>query len=159
MTSVTASAMARVAYEARRLYSAELGQAQPISWEDAPLEERRQALLGVQAVLSGTARSGAHLHDAWSRHGLEAPPHPLIAPGYEQLPITERRKVLLFRAVILALVDGPCNGYCHDEKCPDLSDHICHLDTCVSRFGVPPGLWRPQTSGGGDGGARLGLYC
>jgi hypothetical protein len=144
MISVTASAMARVAYEARRLYSAELGQAQHIAWEDAPLEERRRALLGVEAVLSGTARSGAHLHDAWSRRAAAAPPDQLIAPGYDQLPIAERRKILLFRAVILALVDGPCNGYCHDEKCADLSDHICHLDTCVSRFGIPPGLWSPQ---------------
>ena len=64
---------------------------------------------------------------------------------YHDLPIAQRRKVLLFRATVLALVDGPCTGLCHDEKCRIIEDHACHLDTCLSRFGIPPGAWdRPS---------------
>jgi hypothetical protein len=96
-----------------------------------------EAIAGAEAVLSGEARSGAHLHDALSRR---------VEPGYDQLGLDQRRKVLLFRAVVLALIDGPCNGFCHDEHCPILEDHDCHLDTCMSKFGVPPGLWSPSAS-------------
>jgi hypothetical protein len=105
-----------------------------------------EAMVGVQAVLSGEARSGAHLHEAWSKR-TNPMPFGVLLPGYDQLDVADRRKVLLFRAVVLALIDGPCNGYCHDDKCPNLEDHDCHLDTCMSRFGVPPGLWQ-ETPGG-----------
>ena len=49
--------------------------------------------------------------------------------------------MLLFRATVLALVDGPCTGLCHDEKCRIIEDHPCHLETCLSRFGIQPHAW------------------
>lgn len=139
MSIVTASDIARVAYEARRSYSLALGEQPPPPWEEAPPGARSEAILGAEAVLTGEARSGAHLHDAWIRRAGLWPP-----AGYEQLDLDERRKVLLFRAVVLAMIDGPCNGFCHDEACANLDDHACHLDTCMSRFGVPPGVWRAR---------------
>ena len=129
MSPETAAAMARVAYEARRAYARALGEVDEPSWELASAVQRLHAVAGVQAVLSGEARSGAH--------------------RYDQLGLEERRKVLLFRAVVLAMVDGPCNGFAHLSSWQNPEDHECHLDTCMSRFGVPPGLWRdpdPMTS-------------
>lgn len=143
MSGVTASEIARVAYEARRCYARALREPAPPRWEDAPPGARNEAIAGVEAVLTGQARSGAHLHDAWIRRASRDDVGAL-APGYDQLGVDQRRKVLLFRAVVLAMVDGPCNGFCHDESCSNLDDHGCHLDTCMSRFGVPPGLWRAR---------------
>lgn len=144
MIGIEPTAIARVAYEARRVYARALGDEVLPDWDDAPLELRREALLGVEAVLCGAASTGARLHDVLTRQA-----HPLRPPGalfkmdYHDLPIAERRKVLLFRATVLALVDGPCTGLCHDEKCETIEDHACHLETCLSRFGIQPGAWAP----------------
>lgn len=140
MSMVTALDIAHVAYEARRFYALALREEPPPPWEDAPPGAQNEAIAGAEAVLTGEARSGAHLHDAWIRRAAVYP-QPRLAPGYAQLDVEQRRKVLLFRAVVLAMIDGPCNGFCHDEACRKLDDHDCHLDTCMSRFGVPPGLW------------------
>jgi hypothetical protein len=148
MSVVGPSAMARIAYEARRVYARALGEQEPPAWDEASPQQREAALAGVEAVLCGTANNGARLHDVWRRRT-----DPLDSPGaifkgdYHDLPIEQRRKVLLFRAIVLALVDGPCTGLCHDEKCQAIEDHPCHLDTCLSRFGIPPGPWdRPKPS-------------
>jgi hypothetical protein len=142
MRSPTASGIARVAYEATRAYSSLLGHVARPDWPVASPRQRRDALLGVQAVLSGEARSGALLHELWIKTRAGRPAEGSVAQRYAELAITERRRILLFRAVVLALVDGPCSGYSHDQDCPTLDDHDCHLDTCVSRFGIPPGFWR-----------------
>jgi hypothetical protein len=144
MSGVSASEIARVAYEAQRCYARALREPPPPPWDEAPPRLQLEAIAGAEAVLTGRARSGAHLHDAWLRR---AGPDdlPRLPPGYAELHVDQRRKVLLFRAVVLALVDGPCNGFCHDDACSNLDDHACHLDTCMSRFGVPPGLWRPRS--------------
>jgi hypothetical protein len=167
MSSVTTSAVAiaRVAYEAERVYSRALGERVQPEWEDASGQERSDAIAGVEAVLSGEARSGEHLHEAWARRAAAFPSLELFAPGYRELDLEQRRKILLFRAVVLALVDGPCNGFCHDDKCRNLDDHTCHLDTCMSKFGVPPGLLAaPPGPPGGEAGhghahAATKLYC
>jgi hypothetical protein len=160
MSEVTAMDIARVAYEARRAYAVALGEPAPPAWDEAPVDARREAILGAEAVLSGEARSGAHLHETWARRAEGFPPPGSLPCGYEGLGLDERRKVLLFRAVVLAVIDGPCNGFCHDDKCPSLEDHDCHLDTCLSKFGVPPGLWRsPPARPVPRGGAPSKLYC
>jgi hypothetical protein len=145
MSAVNPAEIARVAYEARRMYGRALGEQTQPSWEEAERRQQEDAIAGVEAVLSGEARSGLHLLDAWVRRGAGFPSLETLLPDYQQLGVDDRRKILLFRAVVLALVDGPCNGFCHDEKCANLEDHDCHLDTCLSRFGVPPGLWQGQT--------------
>ena len=146
MSRVEPFAIARIAYEARRVYARALGEYGLPDWDEASPQEREAALAGVEAVLCGAASSGARLHEVWTRQT-----NPLDSPGamfrvdYHDLPIEQRRKVLLFRATVLALVDGPCSGLCHDEKCQIIEDHACHLDTCLSRFGIPPGAWdRPK---------------
>jgi hypothetical protein len=150
MRSPTASGIARVAYEATRAYSSLLGHAARPDWAAASPRQRRDVLLGVKAVLSGEARSGAHLHALWMASRAARLAQAARVPRYADIDIVERRRILLFRAVVLALVDGPCSGYCHDADCPTVDDHDCHLDTCVSRFGVPPGFW-PALLGTQDG--------
>ena len=140
MKSPTANGIARVAYEATRAYSSVFGKAGRPDWLAASPRHHEDALVGVQAVLSGEARSGERLHHVWVESAAGGPFHSLPAPAYDQLSITERRKILLFRAVVLSMIDGPCSGDCHDVDCPALDDHACHLENCVSRFGVPPGL-------------------
>jgi hypothetical protein len=157
MSSVTMTSMARVAYEAHRAYAHALGEDEQPKWEQASPRQRMEAMAGVQAVLSGEARSGAHLHEAWSKRATRVP-FGVLTPGYDQLGVADRRKVLLFRAVVLALIDGPCNGFCHDDKCPNLDDHDCHLDTCMSRFGVPPGLWQETPAATASGGQSATSY-
>jgi hypothetical protein len=157
MSPVTALAIARVAYEARRAYARALGEEEPPTWEVATPRQRMEAMLGVQAVLSGEARSGRHLHEALARSSAPVTVA-RSAPRYEQLAIEQRRKILLFRAVALALVDGPCDGFCHDEKCGDMEDHACHLDTCMSRYGVPPGLWEASVQASVTGSDGPTLY-
>jgi hypothetical protein len=144
MSSVEPTAIARVAYEARRGYARALGEQALPDWDDAPPQLRQEVLLGVEAVLRGTATTGARLHDVLTRqaHPLDSP-CALFKVDYHDLPIEQRRKVLLFRATVLALVDGPCTGLCHDEKCQTIEDHPCHLETCLSRFGIQPGAWHP----------------
>ena len=162
MSAPKASAIARVAYEAERVYASALGEGAPPSWEDASRQEQGAAIAGVEAVLSGEARSGEHLHEAWARQGMAVPALAMETSRYHALSVEQRRNLLLFRAVVLALIDGPCNGFCHDEKCPNLEDHDCHLETCMSRFGVPPGLWqseRRRSGAGAEEAAAVTLYC
>jgi hypothetical protein len=166
MSSVKASAIARVAYEAERVYANALGEDPAPRWEEASRQEQVAVIAGVEAVLSGEARSGAHLHEAWGRQGTLFPELEPVAPSYDELTLEQRRKLLLFRAVVVALVDGPCNGFCHDEKCGNLEDHDCHLDTCMSKFGIPPGLMRSERTSdrcamSGRPADELGvnLYC
>ncbi len=157
MSPELAAALARVAYEAGRAYAHALGNDEQPSWEQASPRQRMQAMVGVKAVLSGEARSGAHLHAAWTRRAPLGRPE-TRARGYDQLELEERRRVLLFRAVVLAMVDGPCNGLCHDDKCANLEDHDCHLDTCMSRFGVPPGRWPDPVLGSPAAAHGASLY-
>lgn len=141
MRRITPLAIAHVAYEARRMYCRSLGESMQPNWDKASTQQRYDVLAGVEAVLSGTANSAARLYDALTKETMTiGPPYGSLAPGYDDLGLDQRRKLLLFRAIVLALVDGPCNGLCHDEKCSLLDDHDCHFDTCMSKFGIPPGL-------------------
>jgi hypothetical protein len=153
MTGIEPDAIARVAYEARRVYARSLGDDRVPAWDEATPQQRQEALAGVEAVLCGAASTGERLHALWSQRTRRLDlPGDLFKVDYRDLPIAERRKLLLFRATVLALIDGPCTGLCHDEKCRIIEDHACHLDTCLSRFGIPPGAWAPADPSGTGAG-------
>jgi hypothetical protein len=124
--------IARVVYGATRIYGHFSGEAWQPSWKEASGSERAAVIAGVKAVISGTASAPEALHAA--RVGA----HLGTAPPIEALSVEERQKTDLFRAVVMALVDGPCDNDCHDRACLKPSLHRCHLDTCLSEFGVPP---------------------
>jgi hypothetical protein len=82
---------------------------------------------GVSGVLAGRANSIADLYAAMT--GDERP-----CPA---LPPDDRRELALVRAIVLALIDSPCESDCHDPSCEGTHPHPCHLETCLSEFGVP----------------------
>jgi len=108
---------------------------------EPPPEERhvggdlpdRAILRAVRAILSGRANSPGDLSAALADGDGD---RRAFRP-YEELSPEERRKRALIRAIVVALVDGPCSGDCHDSDCEATRPHPCHLDTCLSEFGVP----------------------
>jgi hypothetical protein len=123
--------IARVVHGATRVYGNLFGEMGVPSWEEASSWHRAVVIAGVKAVVSGDANSPEELHATCAR----------IEPGnrrpFEALSRQQRRRTALFRAIVVALVDGPCQGDCHDPSCPDTDTHRCHLETCLSEFGVP----------------------
>jgi hypothetical protein len=111
---MTVEAIAVVAHEANRAYCEVIGDASQKSWHEAAQWQRDSARAGVRAALDGTARTPEAQHEAWAEHkradgwvyGPEkseaAKTHPCLVP-YADLPVEQRRKDHLFRAVVQAL--------------------------------------------------------
>lgn len=108
--------VARVCHEANRAYCVGLGDGSQPSWEDAPGWQRASAMSGVRAVMEGTAVSPESQHEAWCAEKVaggwvygvekdaERKTHPCLVP-YGELPAAQRRKDVLFRAVVRALTE------------------------------------------------------
>lgn len=108
--------IARVAHESNRAYCAALGDFTQRPWEDAPPWQRESAIKGVQFVIANPDASPSASHDAWllekERTGWRYGPvkdetkkeHPCFVP-YAELPPEQRRKDVLFRAVVEALCE------------------------------------------------------
>ena len=111
---MNAEAIARVVHEANRAYCTELGDDSQDPWDLAPDWQRKSAVSGVRAVLDGTAQTPEQQHEAWmaeKRAGgwtlgdvkdAEAKTHPCLVP-YDQLPVEQRLKDVLFGAIVRAL--------------------------------------------------------
>lgn len=114
--------IAPVVHEAIRAYQRTLGEDPNPPWEQAPEWIRASVRAGIRAVLNGTARTPEQQHenflamrlaDGWTYgpvKNAEARTHPCLVP-YADLPIHQRRKDLLFQAVVLAL-SSPEEGLC-----------------------------------------------
>ncbi len=109
------SLIAAITHEANREYCARFGNDHTqVAWEAAPDWQRKSAIGGVLAVLSGEAKSPEEQHESWmrlkiedgwkygERKDAEAKTHPCLVP-YAQLDEYQRRKDHLFRAIVLAL--------------------------------------------------------
>lgn len=106
--------IARVVHEANRAYCQMIGDNSQKPWDEADAWQRESAVAGVQAMLDGSATTPEEQHETWVKHkradgwvyGLAkdavAKTHPCMVP-YTDLPIEQRRKDLLFRAVVDAL--------------------------------------------------------
>jgi hypothetical protein len=123
--------IARVVHGATRIYGNLFGELCEPTWEEASGWHRAVVIAGVKAIISGDANAPEELHATRARIELGA------RRPFEALSVQQRRQTALFRAVVLALVDGPCEGDCHDPGCPVPDTHRCHLETCLSEFGVP----------------------
>lgn len=111
--------IARVTHEINRAYCEALGDHSQPTWERAPDWQRESAIDGVRFLLGHVANGGVapgpeasharwaavKLRDGW-RYGPEKDPqrklHPCLVP-FAELPIEQRAKDYLFRAVVLAL--------------------------------------------------------
>lgn len=106
--------IARVAHEVNRAYCEALGDTSQPSWEDAPDWQKSSAINGVKFHIDNPCAGPSHSHDEWMAEKLEAgwrygpvknaetKEHPCIVP-YEELPVEQRAKDYLFRAVVHVL--------------------------------------------------------
>lgn len=109
--------IAAMTHEANRQYCARFGNDDSqVAWEDAPAWQRESAINGVRAVLDGTAKDPKEQHESWMREKVaagwkfgerkdpEAKTHPCLVP-YSDLDEYQRKKDILFRAIVVALKD------------------------------------------------------
>lgn len=116
--------IAVIAHEVNRAYCQSIGDMSHPSWKDAPEWQRESAINGVHAHL-GADLTPEQSHERWcadkERAGWRYGPvkdagkltHPCLVP-YAQLPIEQRTKDYLFRAVVHA-----CAGISITEPAQD----------------------------------------
>lgn len=104
--------IARITHEVNRAYCASLGDHSQPAWEDAPQWQKDSAIAGVKANIEGNP-SPEENHANWMKHkeaegwkyGAYKDPenklHPCMVP-YDRLPVEQRTKDHLFRAVVRA---------------------------------------------------------
>ena len=108
--------IARVAHEINRAYCQALGDNSQPKWEDAPDWQRSSAINGVEFHITNPDAGPDHSHNAWLAEkeatgwkwgpvkDAEYKEHPCFVP-YDQLPVEQKAKDYLFRAVVHALKD------------------------------------------------------
>lgn len=105
--------IAEVCHEANLAYCRTIGDRSQVSWYDAPEWQRESMIEGVTKRLSGEITSPEQSHESWMAHkiangwtygpvkdALSIPKrHPCIMP-YEDLPLFQRQKDILFAAIV-----------------------------------------------------------
>lgn len=106
--------IARVAHEINRAYCQALGDNSQPKWEDAPDWQRSSAINGVEFHIINPDAGPDHSHNAWLAEkeatgwkwgpvkDAEYKEHPCCVP-YDQLPVEQKAKDYLFRAVVHVL--------------------------------------------------------
>lgn len=115
LTAEQVEMVARMCHDTNSLYQKLIGEEPAPAWPDAPAEMRLSAITGVRRTLDDPGITPIELHDSWMtdklkqgwRYGevkdYEAKTHPCLLPYFE-LPIEQRRKDFLFRAIVSAMV-------------------------------------------------------
>ena len=108
--------VARVVHEINRAYCTALGDLSQPAWEEAPDWQRDSAVASVKFHLANPDAGPDHTHNEWlaekERTGWKYGPvkdaeykeHPCCVP-YEQLPVEQKAKDFLLRAVVHALAE------------------------------------------------------
>lgn len=106
--------IAQVCHEANRAYCRIIGDYSQQPWDEAETWQRESALRGVGFALANPDAPASAQHDAWLRdketdgwkYGPVKDPekkeHPCCVP-YEELPVEQRKKDALFKAIVAAL--------------------------------------------------------
>lgn len=106
--------IARVAHEVNRAYCQALGDDSQPAWNDAPEWQRTSAINGVRMHLDNPDAGPEQSHEAWLAEkqaagwvwgevkNPEKKEHPCMVP-YSELPVEQRAKDFLIRAVVHAL--------------------------------------------------------
>lgn len=109
----TVEAIARVCHEANRAYCQTLGDDSQAPWDSAPEWQRESSRNGVVFHLENLDASASASHENWLRvkerdgwkygpvKDVERKEHPCCVP-FDQLPVEQRRKDYLFRAIVHA---------------------------------------------------------
>lgn len=113
---MTNTQIAEICHESNRAYCRSIGDNSQPSWEEAPQWQKDSALVGVEFCKSNPDAPASANHDSWwdqkKREGWVVGPvkdpakkkHPCCVP-YDQLPIEQRRKDALFKAIVAALTN------------------------------------------------------
>lgn len=108
------TSIAKVYHEANRAYCETIGDKSQKAWDDTDQWQRDSAISGVVFAIENPDAPASAQHDAWLSHkrndgwiyGPEKDPvkktHPCIVP-YNELPIEQRRKDALFKAIVAAI--------------------------------------------------------
>lgn len=103
--------VAKMAHEVNRAYCLAMGDASQPAWEDAPQWQKDSAINGVQFHLENPNATPENSHESWMKQkeeegwkygpvkDPEKKEHPCFLP-YGELPVEQRAKDYLFRAVI-----------------------------------------------------------
>lgn len=106
--------IARVVHETNRAYCDSIGDSSQNSWNDCEEWQRESARAGVVKVLENPEITPEQLHQAWCdfkvADGWQYGPvkdaanklHPCLVP-YDGLPVEQRKKDGLFRAIVNVL--------------------------------------------------------
>ena len=106
--------IARVCHEANRSYCETLADFTQKPWAQAEKWQRESAIKGVEFCLANPSAPPSANHESWleekRRTGWKYGPvkdadakiHPCFVP-YDELPIEQRRKDALFKAIVAAL--------------------------------------------------------
>lgn len=109
--------IAQVCHEANRAFCESIGDTSQKPWAEAEQWQRDSAISGVAFALSNPCAQPSAQHEAWladkERAGWKVGPvkdadkkeHPCMVP-YEDLPVEQRLKDHLFRAVVRAFVEA-----------------------------------------------------
>jgi len=110
--------IARAAHEINRAYCQSLGDDSQPTWEDAPEWQQKSALAGVDMHLANPDATPEQSHESWLAQKAaegwvygevkdpEKKQHPCFLP-YDELPLEQKAKDYLFRAVVHLLKDVP----------------------------------------------------
>lgn len=114
MDSKTTDLIARIVHEANLAYCETIGDTSAVHWEHAPRWQKSSCRAGVEAVLSGKAKTPEEQHACWLQikesegwtYGPVKDPekkqHPCMVP-YEALPPAQQKKDAIFRSLVMAL--------------------------------------------------------
>ncbi len=106
--------IAAVCHQANKAYCETIGDLSQPRWADAPQWQKDSAVAGVQFCLANPDAPPSANHESWLeekrrtgwRYGevkdAEAKTHPCFVP-YDDLPVAQRRKDALFKAIVGAL--------------------------------------------------------
>jgi hypothetical protein len=109
--------IARVCHAANKAYCETLGDDSQRSWFDAEQWQRESAVKGVQYALAHPEAPPSAQHEAWLKDKLSdgwkhgpikdaaLKEHPCIVP-YDELPVEQRVKDFIFKAVVRAFTDA-----------------------------------------------------
>lgn len=109
--------IARICHEANKTYCDTIGDASQEHWEEAEEWQRDSAIKGVQFAVNHPDAPPSYQHDAWMKDkqadgwtfgrtkDAAKKEHPCMV-SYDQLPVEQRLKDHLFRAIVKAFVDA-----------------------------------------------------
>lgn len=110
--------IATIAHGINLAYSASLGDHSHLPWEETPEELKKSIEYGVKMHLENPDTTPEQSHESWLKQkevdgwiygeekNLEKKTHPCILP-YDQLPVEQKTKDYLFKAVVTLLKELP----------------------------------------------------